>query len=612
MGKSGSIVIDDERMIQISISAFGTLRRDLIRNIGVDRTRGFLHRYGWDLGQDDANKALRKKWDSIDDVIFHGPNMHMMNGHAQVAVTKLKTKKKNEQKSVYSVHMEGTWKNSYEASEHLQQFGRAESPICYTLTGYASGYLSTVCKQTCIVKEIQCQAEGHEKCIWVGKSLDYNDEETKDEWQFYERTPIVQELEETYEKLLEERNVLEKSALIHQRLTNEILQGNDLKSIVNTIYEVTSTPGMIVDHTYYPLAYSGLSLKEVKKIMNEFKNHLQQRKTSPSIFTTRKFVLEQYTYLITPIYLQDKIIGYCFFVYPDTIHMDQTTDEMVLEQIALVSSLSLLIEKTKYNTERRIEGHFFEEILRGEFKCEEDVLRRGIYIQIDLSEPYRIITVNYELQECNTQKELTFHEQLLETTTSYFKDKKENLLIGHWEKSIVFLVPISEIKTNEINSYFNHYIRFLSQTYPTTLFVAGVSKISKTINRAKDSYQESLIALRMATPNKRIIFFDSIGVIGPLLNENNENEVKKISTNVLGELLEHAELLETLYAFLLNGGNLEQTSKEISLSLSGLRYRLEKIKKILDQDLKDPFDNYQLLLALQSLILIGEVEFKHI
>ncbi|HLR80129.1 MAG TPA: helix-turn-helix domain-containing protein [Bacillota bacterium] len=57
-----------------------------------------------------------------------------------------------------------------------------------------------------------------------------------------------------------------------------------------------------------------------------------------------------------------------------------------------------------------------------------------------------------------------------------------------------------------------------------------------------------------------------------------------------------------------NGGNLEETAADLALSVSGLRYRIRKIEEILERDLRDPVENYQLLLSLQVLILIDELE----
>ena len=49
----------------------------------------------------------------------------------------------------------------------------------------------------------------------------------------------MKELELTYEKLLEEKGDLEKSAIIHKKLTEELLQGNNLQSIAEVVYKET-------------------------------------------------------------------------------------------------------------------------------------------------------------------------------------------------------------------------------------------------------------------------------------------------------------------------------------------------------------------------------------
>lgn len=611
--ENGLLFIDEDRSIVTSTSAFGTLRQDLMKNIGKDRMRGFLNRYGWELGKEVAKKVLKKDWNSIHEKIQYGPFMHMLKGHAIVETTKLETDYNNGE---ISVLMEGTWEESYEAVEHVKQFGKAKEPICHTLTGYASGYLTKLCNQKVIFKEVSCQAQGNSKCKWVGKSLDYWQGEANDELEFYRNLPIVKELELTYEKLLEERNNLEKRSLVHQKLTEKILEGDDLQSIVETIYEVTNIPGIITDQYHYPLAYKGFSNEDIKEINEEFKTEIMKKenkknnKAPISYQHTKKVELKNHTRLITPIYLEKEIIGYCSFIYLHSNIISQKSNEMMLEQIAVVSSLLLLIEKTKFDTDRRTKGHFLEEILRGEYNSEEEILRKGLFMKTDLSKPYRIITVKYQFKKPDNEKVPLFHENLFDETTHYFKNKPENIMIGQIGNKITFLVLEDEINEKKIRPYFNKYLRTLSSIFSSTLFVAGVSNLAESITSAKDYYKESLIPMRMGTANNRINFFDTIGMIGPLLNENNEDEIKRISQNMLGELLNKKDLLSTLYVFLSNGGNLEQTSIEVALSLSGLRYRLGRIEELLNHDLRDSFYNYQLFLSLQSLLLMGELELN--
>ena len=203
----------------------------------------------------------------------------------------------------------------------------------------------------------------------------------------------------------------------------------------------------------------------------------------------------------------------------------------------------------------------------------------------------------------------------LKETSSYFKMKKGNILIGHRTKSVIVLIPNSIIGKEGIEQDLENFLRFLSEKFPRIDFFAGISKESNKIGQAKDSYSEALTALRMATMKKKIMSFDSLGMVGPLINQNNKEEIRQVARNMLGSLMDKVdhkklELLRTLYIFLANGGNLEQTASENALSLSGLRYRISRIENLLKHNLRDPFYNFQVYLALQSLILIGDLDLN--
>ena len=71
----------------------------------------------------------------------------------------------------------------------------------------------------------------------------------------------------TYEKLLEEKSNLEKSAIIYKKVTEELLKGNNLKSIVEVVYKETATPGMITNDKHHLLASTGISSSQLKKFM---------------------------------------------------------------------------------------------------------------------------------------------------------------------------------------------------------------------------------------------------------------------------------------------------------------------------------------------------------
>ncbi|WP_336864443.1 XylR N-terminal domain-containing protein [Peribacillus frigoritolerans] len=85
----GEIHLNDERMILTSSSIFGTLRKDLIENIGFERMKSFLIRYGWNIGVNDAKKALKGNLSTVKEILRQGPILHMMQGYTKVNTTKL-------------------------------------------------------------------------------------------------------------------------------------------------------------------------------------------------------------------------------------------------------------------------------------------------------------------------------------------------------------------------------------------------------------------------------------------------------------------------------------------------------------------------------------------
>ena len=83
-----------------------------------------------------------------------------------------------------------------------------------------------------------------------------------------------------------------------------------------------------------------------------------------------------------------------------------------------------------------------------------------------------------------------------------------------------------------------------------------------------------LIALRMST-DKKMIHFSELGIVGVLINSKKyqwDKENCQTRTRTIIQFSEEKtnELIKTLYVFLVNGGKLQKTMEDLSLSMSGL------------------------------------------
>ena len=199
-------MVKNERPMATSSSALWIMRDQLERNIGTKRIKGFLVRVGWEMGANDAKEALKKNI-SIKTLIEQGPIVHMKNGHIR-GFTHECSAQFNENDEVVSLHGSGTWIDSYEAVEQLKRQGLSDTQVCHTLIGYSSGFMTTICGQTVLAKETTCIAKGDPVCTWITRTKKEWDSMMEDELSYYQEISIMEELEYTYEQLLEQQKFL--------------------------------------------------------------------------------------------------------------------------------------------------------------------------------------------------------------------------------------------------------------------------------------------------------------------------------------------------------------------------------------------------------------------
>lgn len=163
----GQIWFDENRMLLMHTSILGYLRKDLFNMLGLERTKHFFIRCGYQAGMRDAEvtSKLRPNLNEAE-AFMAGPQMHGIRGMVQVDVNELHLS--HDQKEFYA---DFNWLNSFEAEVHLSEFGASEEPACWMLLGYACGYSSFVMGQTIIYQETHCVAKGDEHCRIIGKPL---------------------------------------------------------------------------------------------------------------------------------------------------------------------------------------------------------------------------------------------------------------------------------------------------------------------------------------------------------------------------------------------------------------------------------------------------------
>ena len=159
--RNNTLQLDGQREVLIGAESLGGLRRSLVNTVGPEKARGILRRFGFAAGRRDFEHYSSLVKGDIELLEF-GVFLLMLKGHAHAEVRAIEADRPTGQ-----IFMEGVWRNSYEADEHVRHFGTWHSPTCWTLEGHLSGWVSEWLGQRAITLETQCTGMGDAYCIFT-------------------------------------------------------------------------------------------------------------------------------------------------------------------------------------------------------------------------------------------------------------------------------------------------------------------------------------------------------------------------------------------------------------------------------------------------------------
>jgi len=214
----GVIRFGGSRIILLDATALGLLRRELIEDLGAHGARMVFTRFGFAHGWRTAENLRRDfPWDSDEEWKHAGGAILTLLGHAVV------------ERLGGEGASESIWKDSYEAEQHLLHVGRSETPVCWTLTGFASGYLSFCRGGEVYAKETRCRGKGDAVCHVVAQPREAWGDAIDEDVAFYQRESLDAALSTIAETLKSAEQKLERHV---RTLHSAAADANDPSGIV--------------------------------------------------------------------------------------------------------------------------------------------------------------------------------------------------------------------------------------------------------------------------------------------------------------------------------------------------------------------------------------------
>ena len=163
----GIIRLHEQRVVILSAAAMGLMRKELVDTLGLETARRVLLRFGFADGYHDAvNLRARSNWGSPVDGLRAGAMLHTLEGIVRADVRRV-----DYDDETGRFAEEVRWHDSYEAEQHVHHYGKSADPVCWSIVGYSSGFVSACLGKEVYFREVSCAGEGQRHCSAIGRDV---------------------------------------------------------------------------------------------------------------------------------------------------------------------------------------------------------------------------------------------------------------------------------------------------------------------------------------------------------------------------------------------------------------------------------------------------------
>ncbi|MFC9861509.1 MULTISPECIES: helix-turn-helix domain-containing protein [unclassified Streptomyces] len=274
------------------------------------------------------------------------------------------------------------------------------------------------------------------------------------------------------------------------------------------------------------------------------------------------------------------------------------SDRRLFERASVVTGLLLLIRRTVAETENRIRGELIGDLLSGAERDPAGLAERGRRLGIDLDRPHLVLVA-----------EAGARERLASAAMRYLFGGDIHGVSAEHAGTVVLLVAYEEDGTGarEAARAAAAQLGRLVQA-PVTVAATGPARGPRELAAACLEAARCLRAMRALGRTGEGACVDELGFLGVVLGD--ARDVDGFVAATLGPLLRYDErrgthLVRTLAAYFGAGGSLIRAKDELHVHVNTVVQRLDRIQILLGCDWNDPDRALELQLALRLHALSG-------
>ncbi|MEW2098438.1 GAF domain-containing protein [Streptomyces sp. NPDC012485] len=384
---------------------------------------------------------------------------------------------------------------------------------------------------------------------------------------------------------------MQRAEEAHDRLTNLVLRGGDVKDVALSVAGLLDSPLTIHDPGGRPLAAvrpDGTGFAADSMDAGWLAGTAEEsRHGARAVHRDGRW--------ICAVLAGHELLASLVLHRPDRL---DDSDRRLYERAAVVTGLLLLLRRTVAETENRIRGELISDLLGDPERDPAGLAERGRRLGIDLDRPHVLLVA-----------EAAAREKLGGAAMRYLFGGDIHGVSAEHAGTVVLLIDCDGGGTTPGDAaraaatQLGHLVQA-----PVTVAGTGPARGARELAAAYAEAARCLRAMRVLGREGEGACVDELGFLGVVLG--NAKDVDGFVTAVLGPLLRYDErrgtqLVRTLRAYFGAGGSLIRAKDELHVHVNTVVQRLDRIQVLLGRDWNEPDRALELQLALRLHLLSG-------
>lgn len=419
-------------------------------------------------------------------------------------------------------------------------------------------------------------------------------------------------------EVVRQKNALAYLADVHQKLTNAVLDGADIQTVVNLLSELSAKPVVLYGEDFEVLAWSAppaLKMTQPPAIARRIREMPSVRQTlaglsaqCPSAVVPRALAVGLgRRHLMCRLIIEGQPSGYLGIV--EVGRSLEHRDSKLAEHGTTVLSLQILSERRQVEAEGQAREDYLSDLLHNTRDAEQ-MIRRGPQFGIDLTEPHVLLRFSLE----NTA------QQLSASAGRRLVVRQLAQSLGIPEPPAVSLpgvvIVLVGLRSAGGQSYEPEDLRgpagevreaLAPRLRISTVVISGTCREAADFPLAHRELREIEELARSFEWSGGVLTANELGLFRVVVGSGRVKEAVHFAHEVVRPLQAHDDgtLLGTWRAFLAAEGRVQPTARELGVHENTIRYRLGKIRELIQRDPTSLDSLLEARMAFQVLDLAG-------